>query len=288
MSFDTYEESAHLGSRVELYLFEMANSAQRWAHTTSKMPITIGDITYTPMEISRTERDPDTGQFEIELPYDHPVVVLHVAYLPPSPVLVTITTYHRQDTGDVRRVQEGAIYGFQQKGVYGTLRCAEPGDPLSKLIPRASHGANCRHWTYGPGCTLDREDYKTIVDSIASVVGLEITAPEILAAGSGWFKFGYAENPANGEVRFITDHVGAVATLAYPFTGIDTSTVLHFFAGDDFTAETCRVKFNNKVNYLGFDFHPKYNVFREGYRPGGYTNTVGTGPGSGRLNPTGL
>jgi hypothetical protein len=282
-TYDTIEASASLGNKLEMYLFEVPNSDTYWAHTTDARPVTVDGITYTPLEISRTEQDRSQdgdGSFEIELPYDHPVVLMHLPYFPPKPVLVTIIANHRDDP-EYRRVQTGAIYGFDQKGMFATLRCAEPGNPMAKLLPRASHGPNCRHTTYSVACGLNRNDFKTVVDSISYINGLDIVAPEFLAAGSGWFKYGYAENPANGEVRYITDHVGATVTLAYPFTGIDSSTVLHFFAGDDYKPETCRIKFNNKVHYLGFDFHPKYNIFSDGYRSGGSFNTVGVGPGTG-------
>lgn len=283
--YDDIEASASDGSKVEIFLFEMPGTSQYWAHTTNAEEVTVSGKTYTPCPISRSEIDTATGEFQIELPYDHPVVLLHVPYLPPRPVTVTVSSYHRGST-DVRRVQIGAVYRFEQKGVFGILHCTEPDNPMSKLIPRASYGPNCRHVTYGLACTLDKEDFKTVIDDIVEIVDYVITSPKAGLTGSGWFKYGYAVNPDSGEVRFITDHVGNDVTLVYPFIDIDTSTVLHFFAGDDFKPETCRVKFNNKINYLGFDFHPKYNIFSSGWRAGGYNNETGTGPGTGRIRPT--
>lgn len=286
MSYDDIEASPYSGNKVELYLFEMPGSPTYWAYTTDSQPSTIDGKTYVPKTIGRTEQDQQTGKFEIELPYDDPVAMVHVPYLPARPMIVTVSAYHRQTPSDIRRTALGAIYNFDQKAEIATLHCADPGNPLEKLIPRQTSGPNCRHVTYGTACSLDEADWMTVIDDIADISDFVITSPKIGLAGTNWFKYGRAVNPATGEVRFITNHVGNDVTLVYPFIDIDESTVLHFYAGDDFKPETCRVKFNNKINYLGFDFHPKYNVFLVGYRAGGYPNTVGTGPGSGRIRPT--
>lgn len=293
MGYNTYDESASLSSKVELYLFKSDDDLFVRGYTTGEA-ITVEGVNYVPEVISRPDADEEAGDgasegMVIQVPFDNDVVLLHVPYLPPRPITVLIRGYERRDVGmELRSVYSGEIEWFEQKGLVAELHCGDGKDPGKRLIPRANHGTTCRHVPYGVACSLNRDDFKTIVNDILTIDSVEMTATEFGAtATDDWFQGGYAENPANGEVRFVSYHDKASSTvrLAYPFTGITIATVLNFYAGDDRKEATCRVKFNNKINFLAFDRFPQFNVFVSGVRGGGSTGTGGTGPGNGRLFP---
>lgn len=282
MAYDDYELSDSRNSRAELFLFRTEDGLHEWGFTTGAA-INVGGVDYLPEVItheafSASANEGSQDEITLEMPWNNPVVAIHLPYLPPKPISVLVRSYQRRDmTMELRTEFDGFIRAAQQKGVFGYLRCSQNNDPTNRLVPRATHGGGCRHFTYGEACTLDREDWKTVVADLTDVDGYDLEAPSILAAGTGWFKWGYAENPANGEVRYITEHVGNKVTLQHPFTDITTATTLHLFAGDDQTAATCKDKFNNKVNYLGFDFFPNFNVFASGALNG--AGNCGTGNG---------
>jgi hypothetical protein len=270
MSFDAQERSVHGGSKVELYLFETDDFRFRWAYCTDSVPHDVGLYTYVPEAISRSELRQSAGEagsesVEIIVPWDNPVAALHVPYLPPRPVRVTIFAIQRRDS--ILEVVEsfyGYISGFAQKGIEAHLNCSQNVDGMGQMVPWAVFQRNCIWNTYELGCNLPRADFLTQVNDLITVDGVVLTAPSIGSHGDNWFRAGMAENPANGEVRFITEQIGNQARIQYPFTNISTDTLLNFYAGDDHTPETCQNKFNNKLNYLGFDHQPLFNVFEKG------------------------
>jgi uncharacterized phage protein (TIGR02218 family) len=282
MAYDTYEASPNLNSKVYIYLFEMGG-IETWAYTSENHEVEVDGVTYVPEIISHDEQSADTNEGSqaeqtIQIAYTNPVAAIHVPYLPPKPVQVTIQSFQRNDPeGEVKTHFYGEIVSFQQKGAMVELRCAQGNDPTQRMIPRATHGPGCRHGTYSDACTLDREDWKTVITDLTSVVGFTLQSPTFLSLGTGWLQRGYAENPATGETRYITYHVGNTIKLVYPFTGLTAADEIWVYAGDDKKAETCRIKFNNKLNYLGFDFFPTFNVFADGVRKG----NGNCGPGNG-------
>lgn len=274
MSYDSIERSDFSHSKIELFLFEMEGNPTKYAYTNSPRAISVAGHTFIPKLISRSAQRTSGGDNEqermtIKLPFDDPVAILHVPYLPPRPVKVTIMSYHRRDAlTEVVRGFVGSVTNFAQRGEEAELACSQIIDSMQQTVPWAPHKRNCIWATYSEGCGLDRMDWMTTV-TVQSSAATTVQSPQIGARPDGWFTAGYAENPANGEVRFITQHIGDTVKLVYPFTNLAPGTDLMFFAGDDHTPQTCRDKFNNKLNYLGFDHFPTYNPFVEGTYGGG-------------------
>lgn len=270
MSFEEYEISEHDNSKVLLYKFETDDGLFTWRYTSDKRPRTIlGDV-YVPEVIRSGDLQQGSGEdsaqrLDIVVPYDNPVAVLHVPYLPPRPVLVTVYAIQRRDES-ATLVQSfiGEITNFAQKGPEVTLQCAQIIESVNKSVPSATFQSGCVHATYEFGCFLNRELFKTVVAGGLTIDGNTISAAAIDVLADDWFKAGVAQNPATGEVRFILAHVGPLITLDAPFITLDADSDLWLFAGDDHLPETCRIKFNNKLNYLGFDFMPTFNVFEKG------------------------
>jgi hypothetical protein len=57
----------------------------------------------------------------------------------------------------------------------------------------------------------------------------------------------------------ITDHVGEKISIAYRFSELKDGDTVDAYAGCDGRAETCRDKFDNIDNFLGFPFTPQEN-----------------------------
>jgi hypothetical protein len=227
---------------------------------------------FLPTVIKRSELRQAAGEssserLTITLPWDHPVAAIHVPYLPPRPIRVSVYSYHRRDLS-VEIVQgfTGYIAAFAQKSEEAELSCTQIIDTFQQQVPWAVFKANCIWATYEEGCGVDRNAFKTTA-TLSGVVVDEITSADFGAAGGGdpnWFKAGYAVDPATGEVRFIIAQAGNTLKLVYPFTSVGPGSVIEAFAGDDLTEATCRGKFNNKINYLAFDHFPAFNVFDRG------------------------
>lgn len=270
MTFASNETSVHEGSKVFLYHFATENGSHHWRYTTDSRPITIESDVFVPYEIAHSNLRQGTTEESAErlnilVPWDDPVAALHIPYLPPRPVLVTIYAYHRRD-GGVEVVQSftGQITNFALKGFKVELQCSQIIDAMQQNVPWAVFKEGCIWATYELGCGVSREAFTAEVNGGLAIVGDTITAAAIGALPALWFRAGVAENPATGESRFIVEHDGDMIRVSAPFVSLAADDTLLLYAGDDFTPETCRVKFNNKINYTGFDHQPNFNVFEKG------------------------
>lgn len=269
MAYEPYEISDHEGSKVELFLFETEDGLHKWGYTTDRKPLAAFNTTFEPEAIQRSELRQNAGEggserLTIKIPFDNPVAVIHVPYLPPRPIKVTVYSYQRRDLSlEIIQGFVGYITNFSQRGVEVELQCSQIIDTFQQTVPWAVFKENCIWATYEQGCGVDREVFKTIA-TVDSSAGTTIVSSQFATKPDGWFTAGYATNPATGETRFITYHVGNQIKVIHQFTGIAIGDTLNTYAGDDRTEATCRTKFNNKINFLGFDHFPNYNVFQKG------------------------
>jgi hypothetical protein len=272
MSYNSAETSSHDGSKVELYLFYTEDGKFSHGNTTDRLPITALSHVFTPTAIKRSELRQSAGEssserMTITVPWDHPVAVMHVPYLPPRPVRVSVYSYQRRDLSlEIVQGFTGYIAAFSQKGDEAELACTQIIDTFQQQVPWAVFKANCIWSTYEEGCGVDRNAFKTAT-ALTDVSGADITSPAFGAAGGGdpnWFKAGYVIDTESGEVRFVIAQTGNTLRLVYPFSSAVKGANVEAFAGDDRTEVTCRTKFHNKLNYLGFDHAPQFNVFERG------------------------
>lgn len=273
MSHFDYEQSEYEGSRVELFLFETEDGRHKYAYTTDKFGRNFLATNFVPGTIKRGEIKQQAGdsgveKVEITVPWDNPVAVMHVPYLPPRPVKVTIFSYHRDDpAAEIVQGFVGYITSFSQKGTDAIFECSQILDAFSQVVPWVTFKGDCVWALYGIGCGVDKGLWSTNVTDVSTVSGEKITAGTFSMMPDGWFTNGFLVNPATGEQRFITKHAAGEAAvyLSYPLLGYNSG-LLIAYAGCDRRRDTCHSKFNNKINYLGFDHTPGYNVFQKGVR----------------------
>lgn len=277
MSLVEYEVDKERGSRVELYLFESEDGRYRWAYTTDARPRVLGAIEYVPEAITRGELKQTAGDANVEtlqvtVPFDNPVAALHVPYLPPRPIRLTIYAYQRNDpASEVVQAFTGFITSFNQKGAEATFECSQILDNLSQTVPWAVFKRGCIWGLYQVGCGVDKELWKNEA-ILTNVVDSTLHSAEFSSRPGddenllGWYTNGFAYDPATGEQRFIVAHDSAAGTITvvYPFSSLQGTETIEVFAGCSRSKETCSDKFNNKVNYVGFDHFPNYNVFQQG------------------------
>lgn len=277
-TFDELERSRHDGSRFELYKFETEDNLNEWHYTTDRNPFDFAAKKWTPEAIQRDEvkqvSDGSGQRLTITVPYTNPVAILHVPYLPPTPVRVTVYAVQRRATGvEVKQCFIGYITSFSQKGPDVEFQCSHIIDSQQQRVPWANFGPGCRYTVFQAGCGVLQAPFEDlIVAGNYTIDGDTVSSPIFLARSTSpvdpeWFRAGKLVNPYTGEKRYITSHVGDTIKLIYPFTRVNPLTQsLIAIAGCIRTEAICRTKYNNKLNYLGFDKMPTYNVFDGGVR----------------------
>jgi uncharacterized phage protein (TIGR02218 family) len=106
-------------------------------------------------------------------------------------------------------------------------------------------------------CTLAEADYKTTTTITLDATKTILTDAAFDALDDGYFTGG--KITFGNEARTIVDHVGSIVTIMYKFKELEDNDSVDAYPGCDGRAETCKDKFDNIVNFLGFPFIPEEN-----------------------------
>lgn len=267
MPFTPEETSLFDGTPVELYYFRSDDAQEQWAFTSGDEVVVDGVLRYAPVPISRTGLQSSTaesqGQMRVTLPADDPLAKKFIAYLPERRILLTVLRYHRSDVAAERiPVFIGTVNSIEFESGNAILSCQPITKGLTRSVPWQSYKALCNWPLYGPGCGVLRTAFQTILPTGPQFVDADIVRDnEFSTKPNGWYTNGYAEVVDTRETRFIVSHTTNEIRLIYPFTSYEAGMEVRFYAGCDRTEATCRTKFNNIQNYLGFNRVPTENPF---------------------------
>lgn len=270
MSYSEKEYSLSDGTPVELFLFEDDIALNNWAFTTGDSQLVDGSITYLPDIISRTSVSQKAGEtpgaIEIAIPGNSNLASQFIEYLPARPISLRVFRYHRTDAGEEKRVVfigRAASISFDDEGAVASIACYPVTKSSGRTVPWQIYKGGCNWALYGVGCGVLESSFELDSPSILAVNGDQIQAAEFSTFDDRWFANGYLRVVSTGEVRFITDHVGDTITLVYPISGLGVGDAIKVYPGCDRTAQTCRDKFNNIANYLGWDYIPSDSPFED-------------------------
>ena len=273
--YEGNETSVEAGQPVELYEFTLGSNVYRY--TSSEDTILLGATTYTPKPIRRgkIEDGPEKRNvdFQAILPTSDPLAQQFLGVLPGVRVPVTVSRYHRGDTGgggpEVVTIFTGFVLSanFGKKGRECKLTARHALANLGRIIPSRSYASACGHILYSPTkCKADDTSpaNRISVDPVLSQVGNLMTVSSIVSGGfgDGQFNSGFVEAVGSSDFRLILDQVGDVLTLLQPFTV--TPTTVNIFRGCGHTIEACKNDHDNVINYGGFAFVPTRNPYASG------------------------
>lgn len=287
MSFDDKEHSSYDGAPVELFLFEDDLGLNRWAVTTGDAEINVDAIVYAPGIIKRSsikQSANDTpGVINVEVPGNDPIALQFRAFLPARPISLRVFKYHRTD-GEVEKkvafIGTANSVKFNMATGMASISCYPITKTSLRRVPWQVYKKGCNWALYGNGCAVLRSSFEVSRPTLNAVDGDTIQSTVFSGYDDGWFTNGYVQVIATGEVRFITEHVGDTIRLIYPYEALTTADEVNVYPGCDRTAETCRSKFDNIVNYLGFDYIPSESPFEDPI-----DGTLREGGGGGGINP---
>ncbi len=272
MSYTAQELSLYAGEPVELFLFRDSIGQAISALTTGEDDLLDGLVLYKPGVVNRTSvrqtTDDPSGGLQIKVPNDSTLAQQFKAYLPSKPINLTIYRYHLTDVALERRVLfigQVVTVSFDGDGI-ATINCEPITKSKGKKVPWQVYKKNCNWALYEHGCGVLRTLFATPVLTYTAS-GDTVTATVVGTFTDGWFRNGYIERADTGERRFITGHIGTQLRLDYPFFDLPLGTTLIAQAGCDRTEATCKVKFNNLPNFLGFDYIPDENPYDTNFGP---------------------
>jgi uncharacterized phage protein (TIGR02218 family) len=262
-TYDELESSRDSGAPVEL--LELSHGASFWRFTSSDQPYTYSAHTYQPepgLARSAIEHSQEAvaDEVKVQLELANPVSQLLLADGAIDPVYVTIYRFHRGAPSDVVSAFIGEVVEFHFGPEGAELTCAPLTAAFERRVPTTLCSRQCQKTTYSADCGVNKADFKTTA-VLSAVSGNVVQSTTFDTPPDQYFRGGWIQR-ASGERRFIVDHVGAALTLTHPIPGLAPGETVDAYAGDDHQEATCRDKFSNLVNFLGFPDIPTRNPYK--------------------------
>lgn len=273
MSFDDFEGSAYDGAPQRLFLFSIADL--QLAYVQGAKPDNYLGITYEPVPLIEM---PDIEQtlsessptIDITISSATPLVAQFIPYQPTAPVRVRVYRRHVTD-GDnevyTELIGEVVSGRLDEDTGTATLSVRMLASAFDRVVPWPAYQKQCNYVTYGPGCQVDRNLFKTETTIVVVDDNRISSADFALKAGAEndpeWFTLGYVVRKADGQRRSVVRQLDDVLVLRNPFVGLQPGDEVEAYAGDNLLKSTCEGKFNNLPRFLGFPWGPQRNPFTD-------------------------
>lgn len=196
---------------------------------------------------------------EITVPVTNPVAALFIGDVPSTPVWITVYRAHRGDETQVITIYSGKITRARYRGAEAVLVGTSVGAMMMRTLPVLEMQTPCNHILYSAECGANPTASRDSV-TITTVDGVTITSNDFALQPDQWFRGGRLQT-AEGEMRFIGDHVGNTITLISPLPGLKSLDVVYAYWGCDHLEATCASKFGRLDSHLGWSRIPGRNPF---------------------------
>lgn len=250
--------------KLELFRFVEGNTVINLTNldTSYTYDSGFGDEVYVPSTVKRTEIESknEINKQSIDLSFSLDDPIARHWMVDNVDTIVTLTVFE-VDGVDVNVAWKGRMssvkpsvseIGISFESIFTSLR--RPG-------LRARYLRTCRFTLYRRGCGLDKSGFAVPGVAGATEDGVTIGVSAASAFPDGYFTAGMIAAP-DGTLRFITSHVGDTLLLMRRFPALEAGGVIvTLYPGCDRARQTCDTKFNNLLNYGGFDWIPTRNPF---------------------------
>ncbi|MCP4993148.1 MAG: hypothetical protein GY934_05090 [Gammaproteobacteria bacterium] len=264
MSYEAYEESVEGGQSVELFVLTLGSTIWRM-HNSIEDEISYSGDTYYKTNVGRERIVSGQDNLAVEIPADHTFPLAHVTSAPGQVATLTIYSFHRGDTADVRVLYKGVVRAVSfTKNAYGAKLNVMPiTQAFDKMIPDRTFQAACNHVLYDTACTVSSSSYQ-YTGAVSAVTANVITVTGLLASkGAEWATAGYVSYGIL-DFRLVLGQASDDCTLILPFYEEVSGQNVDVYAGCDHTIGTCDTKFSNEINFGGTPYVPTRNIFISG------------------------
>lgn len=253
---------------IELFRFALGASAPTvtrvWTMTSALTGLTYNNEWYDPVAVGRSQMESKTqlskANLDVDIPIDHELAVILMSAF--SEQIMTLNLYQK-DGSTVATAWKGRLTNIRPGDATLTLVFESVFTSLRRPGLRGRFMKSCRHPLYGRGCYVNPADFET-PGTLSAVNGLVLTVAEAATQPDGYFIAGMIK-AADGTYSYITAHAGdqiTVQRLSYSLAkqfalGLDFS--VNLYPGCDHTRLQCQEKFDNLLNYGGFDWIPEKN-----------------------------
>lgn len=243
-----------------------------WYYTTGDVMVSFdkgdgkGEQNYLPATLKRSLVQYDTTlevtKMTLQVAFVEDPVLEFIGTNPIEILWISVMRLHRDLVPlEASVVFIGQIKNVSFQGIQASAECVGFEFFLSMPIPLYRYQLTCNWILFDDHCgvikTGGTPEYKV-------TTAVTFTDPTILRSsalvdsfGDGYFIFGTVE--FRDECRTIIDHVGNQITLNYKMRDLESGDTIDVYPGCDRRNTTCKAKFDNLINFLGFPFIPEEN-----------------------------
>lgn len=256
-------------TQTELYRFTEQGSTEVWTYTSGDELVTYdagdGNEDYAPVSIGRSEVESRSemarANLDVTVSLTNPAALRWLADNGEN--IVSLTIFERDRVGGISVAWKGRLVAVIPGMENITLRFESIFTSLRRPGLRARYQKSCRYALYGRGCTLDAEDFSTVGACTASA-DRTMTVTEAGLQADGYYAGGMLRSP-DGVLSYIVEHTGTSLTVQRLSFSLQNAIAGGFpfavtiYPGCAHDRATCDAKFDNLLNYGGFDFIPQKN-----------------------------
>lgn len=262
------KEEAHIRKPVELYHFWPSISGTHYRYTSGDVEVTISGTgsnagTYSPATIDREQTqyttDLEVSTLIINAGYIEDPMLEYIAINPIEVYWVEVLKLFRdQEEQELTTVFVGQITNVIFQGNATKIHCVGFEKLLTNPIPKYRYQPGCNHTLYDTKCSIDKTSYdiNATLSSVSSD-GLTLISSSFNTGGAQYFTEGYVS--WQGNKRKIMSHVTNTITIQYKISDLAASDIVTVYPGCNKSITTCKNKFNNVDNFLGFPYIPLDN-----------------------------
>lgn len=261
MTYWDDEKSAASGVPVELHQFHARGTSDGyWRYADAPVNISYGGNTFAACYIKGEEIEQGSNalrnQTKVLCDWDNPFAAMFLTSIPEQAIDYTRYKAHGANTA-VTFLGVVTAVRFRQAGREGKRHAEIFIDPAandlreSGLVMRS--GRQCQVALYSTPCGILRASYR-VAGAAATVSGVTVTSGAFGGYPAGWFQGGdflTAGGIVGQARRKIVYHLGATVKLSRLIYGLSAGTVFDAYPGCDHTADACKNKFNNILNFRG-------------------------------------
>lgn len=234
---------------------------QTWHYTSGNVAVNLDGVEYTPAAIWRSaisfDADDATTKATIYAARPDEPVTRFIVDNPVELIWVRVCKLFRDLPGRMVPIFIGHVNRVGVDGAINAAECYGFEYYLRRSLLKWRWQKQCNHAVYDSGCGLDAAAFSVTGGVTVSQYGLVLTSSVFGGYPDGWFAQGFLE--WDGIYRPIIHSAGDEIKILYAIPDLEDGAVVTAFAGCDHKAETCRDKFHNIENFLGFPDIPTDN-----------------------------
>lgn len=255
MSYASIDTSVQDGQPVHFFLFTTPSKVYRY--NDSDRELYFEGLPYAPLQIDFDEIETaialsQNERVGIRVPFDSEIALDTGYQTSPDFLSVVVTRAHAQDLASFEEIWTGEALRFSTQALMLVIETQfklvrDFGRPLLRVF----YQRVCNHRLYDDRCKVPKSAHTTNSDVVsfsdmAIVVGDDGVSDDELTAGE-------IRNTRTGEARIITGNVANTIGITHPFSSVEVGDTMTMSKGCLHNREDCALKFDNYVNFGGYD-----------------------------------